>query len=154
MTRAVVLAVAVISIVAMGRAQTAVPRGWAVFGDGAKVSVEIARTAAERARGLMFRERLAPNDGMLFVFDGPGFYPFWMKDTLIPLDILWLDASGRVVSIAASVPPCKADPCPTYPPAGDASYVVEVVSGFAREHHVRVGDVVKLVGVGKQTQEP
>ncbi len=101
----------------------------------------------------MFRERLAPNEGMVFVFAEAGHYPFWMKNTLIPLDMLWLDRSGRVVAIAQSVPPCKADPCPSYPPqvdgklVGDAMYVIEVVSGFARQHLVKVGDTVKLDGV-------
>jgi uncharacterized membrane protein (UPF0127 family) len=70
-----------------------------------------------------------------------------MKNTLVALDMLWLDAQARVVSIARSVPPCKADPCVSYPPDGTASYVIEVVSGFARQHGVKVGDVVKLEGV-------
>jgi uncharacterized membrane protein (UPF0127 family) len=127
--------------------QSAVPRGWAVFGDGTKVRVEIADTPQKRERGLMFRERLAPNEGMVFVFDRPGFYPFWMKNTLIRLDIVWLDAAGRIVSIAASVPPCQADPCPTYPPAGNAMFVVELASGFARDHGLKAGDTVTLEGV-------
>jgi hypothetical protein len=128
-------------------AQSRVPRGRAIFPDGTSVSVEIADTDPVRERGLMFRQELAPNEGMVFVFPAAGFYPFWMKNTLIPLDMLWLDARGRIVSIAQSVPPCKADPCPSYPPDANASYVVEVVSGFARQHGLKVGDVVKLDGV-------
>lgn len=126
--------------------QHARPRGEVVFADGTRVSVEIARTDAERARGLMFREDLAPNEGMLFIFDEVGFYPFWMKNTLIPLDMIWLDPEARVVSIQHSVPPCKADPCPTYPPIADALYVVEVVSGFAKTRGVKVGDGLVLKG--------
>ena len=84
----------------------------------------------------MFRAQMAPNEGMVFVFDATGHYPFWMKNTLIPLDIVWVDQQFRVVHVAASVPPCRADPCPTYPPPpspkGDALYVVEVVSGLRR----------------------
>jgi len=53
---------------------------------------------------------------MVFIFEDVGFYPFWMKNTLIPLDMIWLDADHRVVSVAESVPPCKADPCPTSHP--------------------------------------
>ena len=83
--------------------QAAVASGSVVFPDGTRVRVEVADTEATRQRGLMFRDTLAPNEGMLFVFDASGFYPFWMKNTLIPLDILWLEADGRVVSIAASV---------------------------------------------------
>jgi hypothetical protein len=128
-------------------AQSKLPRGRAAFPDGTVVSVEIADTEPVRQRGLMFRERLAPNEGMVFVFPEPGDYPFWMKNTLIPLDILWLDRQARIVSIARSVPPCKADPCPSYPPDAAASYVIEVVSGFARQHGLKVGDVVKLDGI-------
>ncbi len=128
-------------------AQSKLPRGRAVFPDGTAVALEVADTEPVRQRGLMFREHLAPNEGMIFVFPEPGYYPFWMKNTLIPLDMLWLDGRAQIVSIARSVPPCKADPCPSYPPEGTASYVIEVVSGFARQHALKVGDVVKVEGV-------
>ncbi len=134
-------------VAAAAAAQSRLPRGRAVFPDGTAVIVEIADTDPIRERGLMFRDHLAPNEGMVFVFPESGYYPFWMKNTLIPLDILWLDGGGRVVSIARSIPPCKADPCPSYPPDANASCVIEVVSGFAREHRLKVGDVVKLEGV-------
>lgn len=128
-------------------AQSKLPRGRAIFADGAAVALEIADTEPIRQRGLMFRAHLAPNEGMIFVFPEPGDYPFWMKNTLIPLDMIWLDGRRRIVAIARSVPPCKADPCPSYPPDAIASYVIEVVSGFARQHGVAVGDVVTLEGV-------
>lgn len=133
--------------VGVALAQYATPRGEVIFPDGTRVSVEIAATDAQRQRGLMFRKSLAPNEGMIFIFDDVGFYPFWMKNTLIPLDMIWLDPDGRVVSIAASVPPCKADPCPTYAPSADALYVVEVVSGFTKAHGVKVGDRLLLKGL-------
>ncbi len=139
----VLFAVAVVT----ASAQSKLPRGRVVFPDGTAVSLEVADTEPVRQRGLMFREHLAPNEGMIFVFPEPGYYPFWMKNTLIPLDMLWLDSKARVVSIARSVPPCKADPCPSYPPSGTASYVIEVVSGFARQHDLKVGDPLKLEGV-------
>jgi uncharacterized membrane protein (UPF0127 family) len=72
--------------------------------------------------------------------------------------MLWLDRPGRIVAIAQSVPPCRADPCPSYPPmadgklVGDALYVIEVVSGFARQHGLKVGDSVKLDGVPARGQ--
>jgi uncharacterized membrane protein (UPF0127 family) len=128
-------------------AQTRVPRGRVVFPDGTAVSVEIADTEPVRERGLMFRTELADNEGMIFVFPQAGFYPFWMKNTLIPLDMIWIDAHARVTSIAASVPPCKRDPCPSYAPDGSASYVLEVVSGFARQHNVKKGQVLKFEGI-------
>ena len=89
---------------------------------------------------------------MIFLFDEPGYYPFWMKNTLIPLDMFWLDVEGQVVSVAHSVPPCKADPCPSYPPDPNrqALYVVEVVSGFAKRHGVQVDDRLLLNGLGSR----
>ncbi len=141
------LAVLLVGAVLPVSGQRKASRGRAVFPDGTAVSLEIADTEPVRERGLMFRERLAPGDGMIFVFPEPGDYPFWMKNTLIPLDMLWLDARSRIVAIAQSVPPCKTDPCPSYPPNAVASYVIEVVSGFVRQHGLKVGDTVKLEGV-------
>lgn len=131
------------------RGQGAEARATVTFPDETSVRVEIADTDAKRQLGLMFREQLAPTDGMIFVFDEPGYYPFWMKNTLIPLDMLWLDRDARVVSIAHAVPPCEADPCPSFPPdpGTSAIYVVEVVAGFAREHGVRRGDRLDLEDV-------
>lgn len=125
------------------------PRGVVVFPDRTKVTVEIADTDAKRQRGLMFREQMASGDGMIFLFDQPGNYPFWMKNTLIPLDMIWLDKNAQIVWIADSVPPCKADPCPSYDHQGQALYVVEVVSGFAKEHKLKIGDTLVLQGIKK-----
>lgn len=118
-----------------------------VFADGAVVDAEVADTEPARSQGLMNRQSLERDRGMLFVFDRPGPYAFWMKNTLIPLDMLWLDDAGRIVSLAAAVPPCRSDPCPTYPPQADARYVLEVPSGFAKEHRVAVGQRVKIEGL-------
>ncbi len=139
----------VLSMTVAASAQFARPRGEVVFPDKTRVTVEIAATDAERQRGLMFRERLAPNEGMVFVFEEPGSYPFWMKNTLIPLDMIWVDGVYRVVDIAHSVPPCKADPCPSFGHKGTATYVVEVVSGFAKQHGVKPGDALVFTGVPK-----
>lgn len=134
-------------------AQWATPRVRVVLPDRTVVNAELADTEAVRERGLMFRTDLAPGAGMLFVFDEPGRYPFWMKNCLIPIDIVWLDTGGKVVSIAASVPPCRlpacdppcaSDACPTYGHDGLAKYVLEVPSGFARQHALKVGDSVRL----------
>jgi uncharacterized membrane protein (UPF0127 family) len=117
------------------------------FPDRARVRAEVAITEAEHERGLMFRTSLGELDGMLFVFAQPGLHEFWMKNTLIPLDMLWLDSSGKVVSLAESVPPCKTEECPTYPPRAAASFVLEVNGGFARKHKVRVGDRLAISGL-------
>ena len=123
------------------------PTATVTFAGGVQVHAEIVDTPAAIERGLMFRTSLEPNAGMLFVFEKAGFYPFWMKNTLIPLDIIWIDDAWRIVSIAESAPPCRADPCPTYPPAGDARYVVEVPAGFARAHRVARGDHLTVTGL-------
>jgi hypothetical protein len=129
------------------------PTATVVFAGGAQVHAEIVDTPEAIERGLMFRESLGPNEGMLFVFEKTGFYPFWMKNTRIPLDIIWIDEDWRIVSIAASVPPCRADPCPTYAPASDARYVVEVVAGFARTHRVGRGDRLTVTGLPGRTRD-
>jgi len=130
----------------------------AIFPDHSTVRLEVADTEAARQRGLMFRRSLEPTAGMLFVFDEPGSHPFWMKNCLISIDIIWLDEEGRVADIAASVPPCRlpgctppcdSNTCPTYPHDGRAKYGIEVVAGFAEAHGVKKGDLVQLVGIIK-----
>jgi hypothetical protein len=138
--RGVLGAILIVVATVGARGQWATPRGEVAFPDKTVVAVEIADTPALRQRGLMFREHLAPAEGMVFVFEAVGFYPFWMKNTLIPLDMIWVGPDRKVVSVAHSVPPCKADPCPNFSPTGDALYVVEVVGGFAKKHQLKAGD--------------
>jgi uncharacterized protein len=117
---------------------------YVIFGDGTRLSVEMAETEAARGRGLMFRDALADDAGMLFVFDVPGRYAFWMKHVRVPLDIIWLDDASRVVWIVENASPCDADPCPIYEPPDEASMVVEVAGGLTRRHGVTVGDAVAI----------
>jgi uncharacterized membrane protein (UPF0127 family) len=117
-----------------------------IFPDGHVVHVEIANNDELRAQGLMYRDQLAPGDGMLFFFPSDGYYPFWMKNTRIPLDIIWIDANRGVVDVKFEVPPCRADPCPNYPPKGDARYVLEVAGGVAKQHGLKAGDVLRFEG--------
>ena len=102
------------------------------------VRVEIADDPAERAQGLMHRTDLPEGHGMLFVFDAAIPLSFWMKNTLIPLDIVYFDDAGRFVSTTTMVP-CEADPCATYPSAGPARYALEVPAGFTAQHGVGQG---------------
>jgi uncharacterized protein len=120
------------------------PTAYVIFADGFRVEVDVARTEAARARGLMFCDTLDEREGMLFVFDVPRRYGFWMKNVRVPLDIIWLDARGRVVWIIERAAPCPADPCPIYQPDANASYVVEVIGGFVAKHGVTLGDVVAV----------
>lgn len=119
----------------------------AIMPDRARVMLELAITDRERALGLMFRENLPEDRGMLFLFDEPRVHPFWMKYTFIPLDMIWLDAEGRVVDLRANVPPCRSDPCPSYSPRAPDSAVLEVNAGFAAAHGVAIGSVLRFENV-------
>jgi uncharacterized membrane protein (UPF0127 family) len=98
----------------------------------------------DRAMGLMFRPSLPADHGMLFVFDQPDFHTIWMKNCRFPIDIVWLDDDRRVVDVAPSVPPCKADPCPVYRPMRRARYVVEMNAGEARREKVARGAALEF----------
>jgi uncharacterized membrane protein (UPF0127 family) len=112
---------------------------------GTELAVEIARTPEQRARGYMFRDRVGPEDGMLFLFDEEAIHPFWMKNTKIPLDIIWIGGDGVVVFVAPGVQPCTADPCPEVLPMGRARSVLEVAAGRASALGVRPGTVLQLL---------
>lgn len=118
-----------------------------VLPDSTVVSLELALSDEQKALGLMFRDVLPPNHGMLFVFDRDDFLPFWMKNTLIPLDFIWLDAQGTVVDVKTSVPPCKLDPCPSYKPSHPARAVLELLGGQAEAHGVKPGARLRFTGV-------
>jgi uncharacterized membrane protein (UPF0127 family) len=111
---------------------------------GTKVTVEVSQTDAAREKGLMFRESLPENAGMLFIFDKPDFYAFWMKDTLIPLDIIWIDGN-KIVDIKTDLPPGQGEFPPAYVTSAPADMVLEVNAGFAKKNNVQVNDTVKIV---------
>ena len=118
-----------------------------VFPDGFVVRVELATDNESRAQGLMFRDKLRDGTGMLFLFPTTGEYPFWMKNTLIPLDMVWIDEQRRIVHVKTDVPPCEADPCPSYAPGVPARYILEVAAGVARQHQLRAGNVLRFENV-------
>ena len=107
-------------------------------------NVETADTLEARAQGLMNREYLNPDDGMLFLFDVEAEYYFWMKNTLIPLDIIWLGKNKRVVFIKHNAQPCEMDPCETFGPDKSAKYVLEINSGLAKEVGLEKGDYLEF----------
>ena len=116
----------------------------AVLPDGFEVAVEVASDPDTRARGLMFRTSVPEGRGMLFLFTESGVHSFWMKNTLVPLDIIWIDERGLVVDVQAHVPPCEADPCPSYEPAGDSRYVLELGAGQAERHGVYPRAMIRM----------
>lgn len=86
----------------------------------------------------MYRTSLPETEGMLFVFDQPGQYAFWMKNTLIPLDIIRFDQDWSVLDIVTAQP-CTQDPCPTYEHAGQAKYALEINGGLAEKYDIIIG---------------
>jgi uncharacterized membrane protein (UPF0127 family) len=104
------------------------------------VFAEVPDDREEFVRGLMFRKHLPWNAGMLFAFSDEETRSFWMKNTLIPLDMMFVDSSSRIVDIKENVPPCKQDECPTYPSQEPAQYVLEVNAGFVQDKGVKIGD--------------
>ncbi len=113
--------------------------------DGTPITIELAVTPIERELGLMFRDRIEPDQGLLFVFETEDRSSFWMFNVKFPIDILWLDARKRVVHIEAGVPPCPREPCPSYPTPTPALYVLELKSGQAAAHKIKVGDRLEFI---------
>jgi uncharacterized membrane protein (UPF0127 family) len=118
-----------------------------VLPSGAVYRVELARTPEEQAQGLMFRESLPARSGMLFLFTDTAPHRFWMKNTMIPLDMIWMDGGGRVLFVSANTPPCRADPCPSYGPEVPAASVLEIAGGLAAREKVTVGSTLRFQGV-------
>mgnify|MGYP001569390567 FL=1 len=109
-----------------------------------KVDVEVADNDEERMQGLMFRESLGENSGMLFVFDNKAKYAFWMKNTLIPLDVIFIDENFNIVDIIYAVP-CKEDPCERYIPKKESLYVLEVNGNFTIKNGISIGNKIRLL---------
>ncbi len=123
----------------------------AVLESGGKtlvVQVELADTPEKRERGMMFRKELADGKGMLFLFDEEGEHSFWMKDTLIPLDMIFVDAAGRVTGIVSRARPLTLEPRI----GGPSRMVLEVPGGWAAEHGVRAGDRMRVEGLAPTRQ--
>ncbi len=111
---------------------------------GQRVKVEIADEPYEHARGLMFRKKLAEDGGMLFILSDEDYRTFWMKNTLIPLDLIFIDRNAKIVDIKQDFQPCKQEPCETYTSKVPAMYVLEVNGGFTERNGIKAGDSVAI----------
>jgi hypothetical protein len=111
---------------------------------GRTFSVEIADTQAKHQLGLMFRDSMPADHGMIFIFADEAPRSFWMKNTRIPLDIMYFDKDLKLVSLSADTPPCKVSSCPAYPSIAPAKYVLELNAGIAASLGVGLGDKLKL----------
>ncbi len=107
-------------------------------------TVEIADSDQERRRGLMFRNSLGENRGMLFIHDREDFYGYWMKNCKISLDIIFIGRNRRVVDIHENVPPCYYFPCPSYRTSEPALYVLELKGGRASQIGLVKGRVIRF----------
>lgn len=121
---------------------------------GQRIKLEVAQTPQQQAMGLMFRTSLADDRGMLFPFNPPQPVSFWMKNTLIPLDMVFL-RDGVVKAIAANVPPCKQVDCQSYGPEQELiDQVIELRGGRAAELGLKVGDRVSVKFLNADTTQP
>lgn len=117
---------------------------WVELG-GQRYKVEVADDDTERARGLMFRDQLAPGTGMIFLHDREEPQAYWMKNTKIALDILYFDSARKLVAQQRDVPPCSAgNACPPYPSNAPARYVLELNAGEAAKLKLQNGAELKF----------
>lgn len=106
---------------------------------GVNLTVEVAKTTPAQEKGLSGRTSLPIDHGMLFVFDHPDYWAFWMIDMKFPLDIIWFNSARQVVYYVQNLQPCTPDNCPTFTPDATATYVLEVNAGFITTHHIKLG---------------
>lgn len=114
------------------------------FPNGKKVLAEQARTETMMMRGMMFRDSLAEDRGMLFTHGEEGNFPYWMFQVKIPLDMIWLDSHRRIVEIVENAQPCPQKPCSSYGGKEKALYVLELSGGNAKKNSLKVGDVLRF----------
>jgi uncharacterized membrane protein (UPF0127 family) len=132
-------------------AEVKFPRGTIKL-DNKMLDVQIAETDAQRVRGLMFQNRLADDQGMIFVFDQEQVVPIWMLNMQFPLDIIWFDANGNVIHIEKNIPPCKSAletaTCTVQNADGKkAKYVLEVSSGFTDKFQITENSKMQIISV-------
>ena len=127
------------------------PRG-TIKVDKHVLEVQIADTEPRRVRGLMFQEQLPYDQGMIFVFEEPGFYSLWMLNMQFPLDMIWFDSDGKVVYIEKNVPPCKSA-LETVTCTGnnsgenEAKYILEVTAGFVDEFEITEDSILEIISI-------
>ena len=126
------------------------PRG-TILVDDVALEVQIADSEPRRVRGLMFQDQLPYDQGMIFVFADPGLYSLWMLNMQFPLDMIWFDQDGNVVHIEKDVPPCKTvveiTACQSVVPDNEASYVLEVTSGFIDQNNITYDSKLTIISI-------
>jgi len=142
----VVLCVALQSCFQLSTARTADDTRNVTLPDGTAILAEVEIKPEDMARGMMYRDSVAPDHGMLFVHAEAGEYPYWMANCKFPLDIIWMDSDHKVVEISAKTPPCPqgGSDCPNYGGHAPAQFVLELGGGQAAQHAVTVGSAIKF----------
>jgi uncharacterized membrane protein (UPF0127 family) len=110
-----------------------------------RVCLRIAKTEKERQKGLMFQTHLGRKEGMLFLFDNDQIQSFWMKNTYLSLDLVFMDDKRLIVDVLEDLPPCPSESCPVYYSRVPARYVLELKGGFIRQFNVQKGSVVRII---------
>jgi uncharacterized membrane protein (UPF0127 family) len=139
--RNIVLLAAVIQVALLGCGHERLDR---VCYQSYCIGVEVADSPEKRTHGLMFREQLGKDNGMLFVFETEGQYPFWMKNTLIPLDIVWINKNGEVVFVKNDAQPCGNKECFPIESPWEALYVLECTAGTANRIGLHRGSHLEI----------
>jgi uncharacterized protein len=145
--RLLVLA-ALLSLVSCGPKPTSIedfPTQPVTLPGGQVIRVETMIGEFQLTRGMMFRTSLAPDRGMLFAHSKPDYHTYWMYQTLIPLDMIWLDSNRNIVEIVANAAPCqtRASQCPTYGGKEMSSFVLEIPGGMAQKYGLQVGQTLR-----------
>lgn len=129
--------------------------GQATLPSGRVLALEVRRTPEERARGYMGRARVGDDEGMLFVHPEPAVRTFWMKNCLVSLDLIWMDAEHRIIFIAHDAPPCPPEgECPPIGPNRVGNDVLEIRGGLARQEGLSIGDRILISTDAPPTPEP
>lgn len=106
--------------------------------------VEVALTLREKSRGLMFKQELAENAGMFFIYDKEDIYSFWMKNMNFPLDIIWINRDKKIVHIEKNLQPCQDDNCQGVKSKEKAMYILEINSGLTEKLKIKEGDSIVI----------
>lgn len=135
------IAVAILAT-AMLAVHTKEPYESKVFLGGEEISVFVADNATLREKGLSGQKSLDSNEGMLFIFEEPGFHSFWMKDMYLPIDIIWFNENYQIVDVWERASPGSYPV--VYTPSLKAKFVLEVTAGFFSEHNLKIGNTIKI----------
>lgn len=126
-------------MVACSDEQAVFKQGKVIFTHKDSLRVDVAETAEQRAKGLMFKQYLAANTGLLFVFETETIQRVWMKNTLIPLDVVFISQQGVIISMIEHLKPCLIEVCDIYPSKGNALYMLEMNAGDVDKYHLTIG---------------